>query len=115
MTLDKVKEIVETNDKKRFELTQLEDQGQKNWYIRAVQGHTLENVEDDLLLEKITDPAKYPCVVHGTYYKAWDLIKESGLKTMNRNHVHFAIGYPGDGEVISGMRQTCRGVEGIVV
>lgn len=27
---------------------------------------------------------------------------------MARNHVHFAIGYPGDGEVISGMRTTCE-------
>ena len=26
---------------------------------------------------------------------------------MKRNHVHFAIGYPKDDEVISGMRNTC--------
>lgn len=27
---------------------------------------------------------------------------------MGRNHVHFAIGYPGDNQVISGMRKTCH-------
>lgn len=27
---------------------------------------------------------------------------------MGRNHVHFSIGYPGDKEVISGMRSTCE-------
>jgi 2'-phosphotransferase len=46
-------------------------------------------------------------IVHGTYFNAWDLIKDTGLKTMARNHVHFAIGMPGDKSVISGMRNTC--------
>jgi len=27
---------------------------------------------------------------------------------MNRNHVHFAIGYPQDDNVISGMRKKCE-------
>jgi len=72
-----------------------------------VQGHTLGHVEDELLLEKITDPTLYPVVVHGTYYEAWNLIKDTGLKTMARNHIHFAIGLPGEKEVISGMRNTC--------
>lgn len=27
---------------------------------------------------------------------------------MGRNHVHFAIGYPGEEGVISGMRATCK-------
>jgi RNA:NAD 2'-phosphotransferase (TPT1/KptA family) len=65
-------------------------------HIRAVQGHTIKTIEDDLLLVKITDPHLYPVVVHGTDYKAWEFIKASGLKTMGRNHVHFAIGMPGE-------------------
>jgi 2'-phosphotransferase len=64
-------------------------------------------VEDDLLLEKINDPSKFPAIIHGTYFKSWDLIKNTGLKTMGRNHVHFAIGMPGEKQVISGMRTTC--------
>ncbi|PIK40032.1 putative tRNA 2'-phosphotransferase 1 [Apostichopus japonicus] len=31
-----------------------------------------------------------------------------GLKKMNRTHIHFAQGEPGDGEVISGMRGSCQ-------
>ncbi|KAJ9475276.1 tRNA 2'-phosphotransferase [Pseudozyma hubeiensis] len=39
--LEDVKRVVESNDKKRFELTQRED-GQ--WWVRAVQGHSLKSV-----------------------------------------------------------------------
>jgi len=42
------------------------------------------------------------CVVHGTYRHAWPKIKVEGLKTMGRNHIHFAIGTPERSEVISG-------------
>lgn len=46
-------------------------------------------------------------VVHGTFKQFWDPISKEGLKTMTRNHIHFAIGYVGDKEVISGMRKSC--------
>ncbi|GAC98301.1 likely tRNA 2'-phosphotransferase [Pseudozyma hubeiensis SY62] len=39
--LEDVKSVVESNDKKRFELTQQQD-GQ--WWVRAVQGHSLKSV-----------------------------------------------------------------------
>jgi 2'-phosphotransferase len=47
-------------------------------------------VEEEGLMDLITDPTIYPVVVHGTYYDAWEFIKNTGLKTMGRNHVHFA-------------------------
>ena len=40
--------------------------------------------------------------VHGTYKKNLESILASGLKRMNRLHVHFSCGLPTDGEVISG-------------
>lgn len=40
--------------------------------------------------------------VHGTYKKNLESILASGLKRMNRLHIHFSCGLPTDGEVISG-------------
>ncbi len=63
---------------------------------------------EDLQLEPITDSNEYPLVIHGTYLKAWNLIKQSGLSRMNRIHIHFAPGEPGDEGVISGMRNSAQ-------
>ena len=46
-------------------------------------------------------------MIHGTDKKAWGFIKSQGLSRMARTHIHFAIGYPGDNQVISGMRGSC--------
>jgi 2'-phosphotransferase len=40
--------------------------------------------------------------------KFWPSIKTEGLKTMTRNHIHFATGFPKDQSVISGMRLSCE-------
>ena len=45
-------------------------------------------------------------MIHGTYRRFWDGISTSGLSRMNRNHIHFAPGFPGSSGVISGMRST---------
>ncbi|XWV26400.1 hypothetical protein QJ857_gp0670 [Tupanvirus soda lake] len=100
ITFDDIQKIVNGNDKKRFELEQRQD----GWYIRAVQGHTMEGINPDLAL--ITDPKQIPIVVHGTNHKAYQSIKDSGLNRMERNHIHFAHGTPDDDTVISGMRKT---------
>lgn len=104
-----IKNIVETNDKKRYELTELYDSvSEKNQlFIRATQGHTIQTIEDEKLLNIINDSSLYPTVIHGTYSKFWDSIKTTGLKVMSRNHIHLAPGYPGNNEVISGMRNSC--------
>ena len=70
-------EVVETNDKKRFEYSK------DGWKIRASQGHSLNNV-------KIKMDAKTPpqYLYHGTAKKSVEVILKSGLKKMNRNHVH---------------------------
>ncbi|KAF2564570.1 hypothetical protein F2Q70_00016385 [Brassica cretica] len=43
--------------------------------------------------------------VHGTYEKNLESILASGLKRMNKLHVHFSCGFSTDGEVISSMRR----------
>ncbi|CAD8186065.1 unnamed protein product [Paramecium pentaurelia] len=101
--LQSIRNVVDNNDKKRFELKEIDGQ----LYIRCVQGHTIE-INEEELLEKIVDPQQFPVIVHGTYFKAWDLIKDTGLNRMARQHIHFAVGLPGDDAVISGMRNTCE-------
>lgn len=47
-------------------------------------------------------PLSNAVCVHGTYKKSLQSILDSGLKRMQRLHVHFSSGLPTDGEVISG-------------
>ena len=62
-TLDEIKETVDTNDKKRFDL--IEKDGKL--YIRAVQGHSIPLEDPDITL--VTDPNEIPMVIHGTNKK----------------------------------------------
>lgn len=101
-TVDKVKELVDNCPKQRFGLK--EEGG--HLYIRANQGHSLKI--DDSDLEELTSESSVPFVVHGTYYRHWDSIKKQGLSRMNRRHIHFAPGLPGEDGVISGMRSSCE-------
>jgi 2'-phosphotransferase len=83
--------------------------------IRANQGHSIETINSDLLLQRLTADdllQNHNAMVHGTYYSSWKCIQSSGgLSKMQRNHIHFATGIPSkDGtknSVISGMRKTC--------
>ncbi|KAF9154260.1 tRNA 2'-phosphotransferase 1 [Linnemannia schmuckeri] len=103
-TLDDIIKVVDTNEKKRFEILE-NAEGQKE-YIRAVQGHSIAAVAE-LGFEEITDIAQIPTAVHGTMFSKWRFIGDQGLSKMNRNHIHMAHGLPGEGGVISGMRQRC--------
>ncbi|KAI9027654.1 phosphotransferase KptA/Tpt1 [Phycomyces nitens] len=95
VTMEEIEFVVRDNDKQRFHLLFQDDQ----WWIRANQGHSLEL--KDIALDRILDPP--PVVIHGTKRSCWDLIKTTGLKTMGRQHIHFAPGLPGEG-VKSGVR-----------
>ncbi len=100
---ERIRKVVDTNDKKRFEI----EERKHHPFIRATQGHSMDIVNTEDLLQKITDPELYPVVIHGTFSKFWPLIKEQGLKRMSRNHIHFAPGLPKEEGVISGMRGSC--------
>lgn len=101
-TMDIIKQIVAADKKNRFELVEING----NNYIRAVQGHTIANINPDLI--RINDPADIPIVVHGTNLAAYNMIKDSGLSRMDRSHIHFAHGTLDDTTVISGMRKTAN-------
>ena len=65
----------------------------------------MNRVEDAALLERVESPEEVPVCIHGTYRKCRAAIERDGLSVMKRNHIHFAVGLPGEGGVISGMRR----------
>lgn len=75
---DELKEIVFTNDKKRFSFNDDETQ------IRANQGHS---IDVDLALNPATPPS---FLYHGTVAKFLENIRQDGLLKMNRQHVHLS-------------------------
>lgn len=103
-TVEMVLEVVATSDKQRFSLR---GHGE-SLEIRANQGHSLDFIDPDLLLTRITDASEVPVCVHGTRRRVFDsVIRHEGLCRMSRQHIHFAQGLPGDDGVISGMRKEC--------
>jgi len=79
--------------------------------IRANQGHSIDGIHANELLTPISSDelANMDTIVHGTYKDAYiKSIRHTGLNRMNRNHIHFASGLPGQDGVISGMRKSCQ-------
>jgi 2'-phosphotransferase len=79
--------------------------------IRAVQGHSIATIEDELLLTEITDLDELSSlqIIHGTYRRFLDSILENGLKRMSRNHIHCATGLPDtETSVTSGLRNSAQ-------
>merc|ERR1712216_286593 len=103
-TQEDVEDVVRSCEKQRFSMETRDNV----MYIRANQGHTMERVDDAALLTKVLRPEDAPVCIHGTYKKCRVPIESDGLSAMKRNHIHFAVGLPGDGGVISGMRSTCE-------
>ncbi|CDW83651.1 exonuclease family protein [Stylonychia lemnae] len=106
---DMIKAIVASNDKQRFQLiSEINEEGVEVHYIRATQGHTIQTISNEELLTPIIDPFGFDEVIHGTYLKVFNLIMETGLNKMARNHIHMAPGMPTKKGVISGMRASCE-------
>jgi 2'-phosphotransferase len=105
VSIDDIKHVVKTSDKKRFSLKEIDDV----FMIRANQGHSKEvgdMIDDETLLTKITEPL--PMCVHGTDHNAWKVISKTGLSPMKRKHIHLASGLAHDASVVSGMRKNSK-------
>lgn len=101
-----IKFVVENDKKSRFAL--IESNGRIK--IKANQGHSMRTVVD-LSLTPITSPTPFPIVVHGTFRKHWSSILATGLRCMNRLHIHFATTdnwTPTTTTGISGLREHCE-------
>jgi putative RNA 2'-phosphotransferase len=79
LTKAKIREVVATNDKKRFSFNEDET------LIRANQGHSLHYV--DLGIEAKEPPT---ILYHGTVQKFLESIQQEGLKKGSRQHVHLS-------------------------
>lgn len=101
-TIDDIRIVVDTNDKKRFELIDGDDDGSPQ--IRAVQGHSISSIDTEELLSPILTPHELPLCIHGTFRQAMDDILATGLSRMRRNHIHFAVGL----DVTSGIRKSAE-------
>lgn len=78
VTREDLEEVVETNNKKRFEFDT------DGTHIRARQGHS---VTVDLELRKVKPPV---LLFHGTVAKYANSICRQGLRKMKRHHVHLS-------------------------
>lgn len=96
ITYPELREIVQTDTKDRFSLT--------DKCIRAEQGHTIPSVTIDY---RPLDTNQYPRAFHGTYVKNIKSIYVSGLNPCSRTHVHMAPSLTGSK---SGMRGDCTAV-----
>ncbi|CAE7207588.1 unnamed protein product [Symbiodinium sp. CCMP2592] len=111
-TLTDIQEAVHANDKQRFQLSWQGRGHGRELLIRATQGHSQQQVQDDLLLTRITAPHEVPLAVHGTYFRHYSSIYHQGLRAGGdrgqraRRHVHFAMALPKDQHrATSGMRK----------
>ncbi len=78
MDIKTLEHIVETNNKKRFSFNTDKS------LIRANQGHSI-------VVDLAYEPVKPPKILfHGTGIKNVDSIYETGIKKMNRHHVHLS-------------------------
>jgi len=83
---EELMEIVETNNKKRFEIKKADfgDNGYDD-LIRAAQGHS---VKVDLELKREKPPT---FLYHGTVRKSVNKIIKSGMSKMNRHAIHLSV------------------------
>ena len=104
-TLEDLRHITATNNKQRFQLQELSG----DMFMRACQGRYISEVLDDALLTRLSlDDAKLPEVcVHCTYVGCLRSIFREGLRTGDRNHIHFLPFHSGDARIISGPRPDC--------
>ena len=77
-TIEELCEIVETNNKRRFEFST------DMLFIRARQGHS---IMVDIELEECIPPAY---LYHGTAESSVNIILQQGIKPMNRLYVHLS-------------------------
>jgi 2'-phosphotransferase len=121
VSLAEVKAAVANSDKQRFALKcgpGAAEGEASDYMIRANQGHSIK-LESAAHLEALSPEAGNipPRVVHGTYFAFWPaIVAAGGLRTMGRNHVHFATGTGeevGEEEEVGGANSSNKVISGM--
>lgn len=86
VTHEDIRRLVNSNEKKRFGIAVPDDETEE--HIRAHQGHTIKKIQDAELLREVETCEELSMLCHGTYLLNLDLIREEGLRSMERNHIH---------------------------
>ena len=108
ITEAEVIDVIHYNQKHRFEVCFQ----QGRYQVRALQGHSISHVRDELVLTRLSIEDTPEYAAHGTYYDFYESILRRGLMAGGqqgqsfRRHVHMAEQLPWEG-AISGMRSDC--------
>ena len=90
VTAHEVQRVLETSQKIRMEQMTSEEDGEI--YIRALQGHGHDiPLDDDQLHEVLTSSTTPEWGVHGTSWRAWQQIRSSQLRRMQRRDIHMSL------------------------
>ena len=90
VTVHEVQRVLETSQKIRMEQMTSEEDGEI--YIRALQGHGHDiPLDDDQLHEVLTSSTTPERGVHGTSWRAWQQIRSSQLRRMQRRDIHMSL------------------------
>ncbi|KAI8914192.1 phosphotransferase KptA/Tpt1 [Gorgonomyces haynaldii] len=92
-TFQDIQDTVQLDQKQRYLL-----QDSNGWRIRANQGHS---IKVEMEFKRLLDLKE---CVHGTFLDCLESIKASGLKTMSRQYIHFAL----SPDEASGIRRNCQ-------
>lgn len=79
ITMSELESLVQNNNKQRFSFSDNKE------LIRANQGHS-NGLAPNLNLKEVNEEI---CLYHGTSLNSWNIIKESSIKPMARNYVHW--------------------------
>ena len=108
VTEEEIIDVIHYNLKSRFEVRPVDG----TYSVRALQGHSISHVRDDLILTKLSVEDTPEYAAHGTFYDFYESIARRGLMAGGlqgqsfRRHVHLVQELPWEG-AISGMRSDC--------
>lgn len=78
--------IVDACPKRRFDLKRIETSaGDGELYVRANQGHSMQDVEVEM--SQIDANAPIDTIIHGTFYRAWDIIKNQVVLQFSKRQI----------------------------